>query len=153
MERISIRVVNADNWEDATKISVREDQGNFVPTVVESLAYAYIKPWDEALDPYLVLADGEAIGFFYLSYTPDSTDNYWIGGFQIAQQRQRKGYGRIAMGEIINFVRESHPRCRLISLTVERENAIAQNLYQGLGYVSTERLNQDGEIIYTIQLD
>ncbi|ETT58540.1 N-acetyltransferase GCN5 [Paenibacillus sp. FSL R7-277] len=153
MKPIVIQPVNAQNWEEALEISVCKEHRHFVPSVMESLAYAYIKPWDEALDPYILSIDGEIIGFFYLSFTPGSSDNYWIGGFQIDHRHQRKGYGKQAMIEIIKFIREVHPKCSLISLTVEQENSVAQKLYEGLGFTSEQRLNQDGEIIYTIQLD
>ncbi|MEK4004503.1 GNAT family N-acetyltransferase [Paenibacillus sp. FSL H3-0333] len=153
MEPIVIQPVNAQNWEEALEISVCKEHRHFVPSVMESLAYAYIKPWDEALDPYILSIDGCIIGFFYISYTPGSSDNYWIGGFQIDYRHQRKGYGKQALVEIIKFIKEVHPKCSLISLTVEQENSVAQKLYEGLGFTSEQRLNQDGEIIYTIQID
>ncbi|WP_405104276.1 GNAT family N-acetyltransferase [Paenibacillus sp. FSL K6-1217] len=152
MEPIIIQPVNARNWEEALEISVCKEQRNFVPSVMESLAYAYIKPWDEALDPYILSIDDQIIGFFYLSYTPGSSDNYWIGGFQIDRRHQRKGYGKQAMDEIITFIKEVHPMCSLISLTVEQENSVAQKLYEDLGFTSEQRLNQDGERIYNLRL-
>jgi len=61
-----------DNWEDALKLQVDSSQKKFAPSVAESLAAAFIKPWDEALDPYIIY-DGETmVGCFYLSYTPGS---------------------------------------------------------------------------------
>ncbi|WP_341278031.1 GNAT family N-acetyltransferase [Paenibacillus sp. FSL H8-0537] len=153
MEQIIIQPVTTENWEEAIEISVSEEQRNFVPSVIESLAYAYIKPWDEALDPFVQSINGKIIGFFYISYTPHSSDNYWIGGFQIDQKHQWKGYGKKAMVAIIKFIRECHPNCRLISLTVAQENLIAQNLYEGIGFIRGHRSNQDGEIIYTMQLN
>ncbi|MFS0873936.1 GNAT family N-acetyltransferase [Paenibacillus xylanilyticus] len=152
MEHFTIQPVSAENWEEAINISVFEEQKCFVPSVTQSLAYAYIKPWDEALDPFILSIHEQIIGFFYVSYTPNSSDNYWIGGFQIDAKYQQKGCGKKAMAAIIQFLRESHPSCNLISLTVEKENFIAQRLYQGLGFISENRLNQDGEIIYRIKL-
>ena len=80
---IYICPVNKGNWQEAVSITLHQSQEELVPSVIESLAYAYIKPWDEAFDPYLLYKDDKNIGFFYLSYTPNSSDNYWLGGFQL----------------------------------------------------------------------
>ncbi len=72
-----------DNWEEGLKLSVHPEQQKFAPTVAESLAAAYIKPWDEELDPYLIYDGDKLIGSFYLSYTPSTNDDYWLGGFII----------------------------------------------------------------------
>ncbi|WP_306433594.1 GNAT family N-acetyltransferase [Paenibacillus montaniterrae] len=116
------------------------------------MAFAYIKPWDEALDPYVLEKEGKIFGFFYLSYTPMSTDNYWIGGFQIDKSYQGKGNGKRALGAIIDFIRKRHPKCRIISLTVERNNLIAQNLYKSMFFVCENMTNQDGEVIYRLKI-
>lgn len=141
-----------DNWEEAVQLSVRDDQKAFVPSVVESLAVAYIKPWDEALDPYVIYADDQMVGSFYLSYTPDGTDNYWVGGLLIDHRYQGQGLGKAAMLKIIDFVPSIHPNCREIKLTVEKDNAIARTLYRGLGFEDTGQPNRDGEIIYRLHL-
>lgn len=148
MRDIQISLVSHHNWEEAMKISVRPEQARFVPSVTESLAYAYLKPWDEALDPYVLSTGNVIIGFFFLSHTPDSSDNYWIGGFQIDKAHQGKGYGKQAMAKIISFVKQEHPRCQIISLTVEPSNEQAKRLYEHTGFVSENGRNQYGEIIY-----
>ncbi|BFH68359.1 MAG: GNAT family N-acetyltransferase [Paenibacillus dendritiformis] len=152
MKKLAVRPVTRDNWEQAIQIKIHEEQEPFVPTIYEALTYAYIKPWDEELDPFLICEEEAAIGFFYMSYTPNSADNYWIGGFQIDKSYQGKGYGKLALRAIIDFIRETHPLCRLISLTVELENKPAQRLYERIGFVNQQEKNQDGEVIYKLFL-
>lgn len=147
---ISFSPVTRRNWEDALKLRVRPEQTKFAPSVAESLAAAYIKPWDEALDPYVIHADGQLVGLFYISYTPDSRDNYWIGGFIIDHRFQGCGYGKRALKEMLSFVPRTHPSCQEIKLTVEKNNTIAQRLYQSMGFDSTGETNKYGEIIYTL---
>lgn len=53
MKKLSIHPVTRDNWEKALQIKIHEEQVPFVPSIYEALTYAYIKPWDEALDPFL----------------------------------------------------------------------------------------------------
>ncbi|WP_010271856.1 GNAT family N-acetyltransferase, partial [Paenibacillus senegalensis] len=93
MSLIDIKPIDRTNYVEAISISLFKSQENLVPSVVQSLAWAYIKPWDEAFDPYILCLNDKTIGFFYLSYTPYSTNNYWIGGFQIDKTYQGIGLG------------------------------------------------------------
>ncbi|MCY9764373.1 GNAT family N-acetyltransferase [Paenibacillus alvei] len=153
MKKLSIHPVTRDNWEKALQIKIHEEQVPFVPSIYEALTYAYIKPWDEALDPFLICDEDITIGFFYISYTPNSADNYWIGGLQIDKYHQGNGYGRRGLGKIIEFIQVNHPLCRLISLTVEQDNKRAQRLYESFGFVNQQEHNQDGEVIYQLILE
>jgi len=141
-----------DNWEDALKLQVDSSQKKFAPSVAESLAAAYIKPWDDALDPYIIYAGETMVGCFYLSYTPGSEDNYWIGGFIIDRQHQGRGLGKASLKEILHFVGKLHPNCREVNLTVEKDNIVAQGLYKSLGFGDTGSVNKYGEIIYTLKV-
>jgi len=149
-DNISFKPYTRDNWEEALKLEVLPEQKEFAPTIAESLSAAYIKPWDEALDPYLIYLDEKMIGAFYLSYTPDSKDNYWLGGFMIDKNYQNKGYGKQALPDILKFISSLHSKCEEIKLTVEQENIVAQKLYKSLGFADTGRKNKYGEIIYTL---
>lgn len=152
MNAITIVPINKENWEEAVKIAVTEVQRVCVPSVTESLAYAYIKPWDEELDPYLLYLGPLLIGFFYISYSPDSMDNYWIGGFQIDQAYQSKGYGRQSLQQIISFIRNTHQKCEVLSLTVEANNEVAIKLYEDFGFICHHQENSDGEVIFKLPL-
>ncbi len=149
-DKISFKLYTRDNWEEALKMEVFPEQKKFAPTIAESLATAYIKPWDEAFDPYLIYIDEIMIGAFYLSYTPDSKDNYWLGGFMIDKNYQNKGYGRRALPDILKFISSLHKKCQEIKLTVEQDNIVAQKLYKSLGFGDTGEKNKYGEIIYTL---
>ncbi len=150
---ISFKPVTRDNWEDALKLKVFPEQQKFAPSAAESLATAYIKPWDEAVDPYCIYAEDQLVGLFYLSYTPDSEDNYWIGGFIIDHKFQGRGFGKAALRNMLSFIPREHPNCREIKLTVEKENSLAQKLYHSLGFASTHQTNKYDEIIYTFEVE
>lgn len=152
LRNILIKEITKKNWKEAFKISVHENQKVFVPTIAESLAFAYLKPWDEALDPYALYSDDEIIGAFYISYTPGSKDNYWIGGFQIDKRYQGEGYGKDALLKIISFLKETYPECQSILLTVEKANYRAIHLYEKVGFVCQERENPYGELVFKLDL-
>jgi diamine N-acetyltransferase len=141
-----------DNYDMALELGVYDKQKNFVPSIQESLAHAYIKPWDEAFDPYLLEEDTKLIGAFYISYTPGSKDNYWLGGFFIDKNYQGKGLGKEALIHIIDFIKVHYQPIESLSLTVEVHNHKAMKLYQSLGFTSNKEVNRDGEIIYTKEI-
>ena len=144
--------IDKENWEDTLILKVHPEQQKFVPSVAESLASAYIKPWDEALDPFAIYNNDILIGCFYLSYTPESKDNYWIGGFFIDKRYQGKGFGKMALCEILKFIPTVHTNCIAVNLTVEKDNIIAQKLYRSLGFSDTGTANKYGEIIYILKI-
>jgi len=151
-EKINFEPITKENWEITLDLEVHLEQQKFVPSPAESLASAYIKPWDEALDPYAITLDKKIIGLFYISYTPESKDNYWIGGFFIDKKYQGLGYGRLSLGKILEFIPSIHPNCQQIKLTVEKENVIAQKLYENVGFITDNKVNKYDEIIYSIDI-
>jgi len=147
---IKIKPVTKENWEEVLKLELHSEQKKFAPTPAESLAAAYIKPWDEALDPFLLYNDDALIGIFYISYTPDSADNYWIGGFIIDKKFQRQGLGRASLLAILKWMPTKFPKCKSVNLTVEKDNTVAQALYKSLGFSDTGEVNKYGEIVYEL---
>lgn len=152
-DNMQIIPITKENWETALELEVRPDQKKFVPSAAESIASAYIKPWDEALDPYAIMLDDKMIGLFYISYTPDSIDNYWIGGFFINKNHQGSGYGKLSFSKILRFIPTVHSNCQEMKLTVEEENDVARNLYENVGFVTDNKVNKYGEIIYSISVN
>ncbi|KAB8136231.1 GNAT family N-acetyltransferase [Gracilibacillus oryzae] len=152
MYDIRIEEITKDNWEEAFQLKVHESQKPFVPTIAESLAYAYVKPWDEALDPYIIYENNTIIGAFYLTYTPNSEDNYWIGGFQIDKEQQGKGYGKQSLQKIMELIKAKHPDCKVISLTVEKENNKAIRLYEKAGFINQNEENDYQEVVYKLKV-
>ncbi|MCP4633300.1 MAG: GNAT family N-acetyltransferase [candidate division Zixibacteria bacterium] len=150
IKEINFVPITRDNWEKAIELEVNKQQKKFVPSAAESIASAYIKPWDEALDPYAIMLVDKMIGLFYISYTPESIDNYWIGGFFIDKNYQDSGYGKSSLCKILRFIPTIHPNCREMKLTVEEENSIARKLYENLEFVTDNKVNKYGEIIYSI---
>lgn len=148
---ITISEYTKKNFQDALKLDVFNSQKKFVPSILESLAFAYIKPWDECFDPYLLYASDELVGAFYISYTPSTHDDYWIGGFFIDKNYQNRGIGREAFREILTFIKNKHTNCLEIQLTVEQDNVVAQKFYESFGFVSQNELNPDGEIKYSLK--
>ncbi len=62
---VQLKVVTRDNWEDALKLQVKEDQRKFVPAVAVSLAKVYIKPDGDNVEyiPFAIYDGDLMVGF------------------------------------------------------------------------------------------
>ena len=60
-----------------------------------------------------------------------------------------RGYGKSAFRKMLSYIPDTHPCCEEIRLTVEKDNTIAQELYQSMEFDSTGETNKYDEIIYT----
>lgn len=149
MSDIHLVKINKDNYEEAMRLTEQDDR---YVSVLLSLAYAYVKPWDEALDPYVVMLEKNIIGFVYVSYTPHSDDNYWIGGLYIKTDYQHQGYGRQTILEMVNVIKKENPECVKVRLTVEPGNKRAIALYESMGFITEGDQNTYGEIRYYLPL-
>lgn len=149
-----MRIVTIDrnNWESFLALKVKDSQRAYVPSSAESLAAAYIKPWDEALDVYGITLEGIPVGLFYISYTPESSDNYWLGGFFIDAAFQGKGLGRRALLLILKWFEEQFPKALELWLTVEGDNGRAKELYASCGFIPVGAVNKYGEEKYRLEL-
>src|SRR5215469_16155614 len=148
---LTIREVTRENWQTALRLAVHPDQQRFIAGVVPiaaiALAKAYIRPGGLLWLPYAFYAGTAMIGFTELAYAPESTDNYWIFHFFIDVTYQGKGYGKQALRLVLDFIKQQHPHCHSIHLTVHPENIAAQRLYSSAGFQSTGD-NLEGEPIY-----
>jgi len=131
--------VTRDNWEEALQLQVSEGQQQFVPNVAVSLAKVYIKPDGEDVEyiPFAIYDENQMVGFIMHAYEEKTTDSYWINGFLIDERYQGRGYGKAALLEMIQWIKQRHPQCEAIRLTVYPENERAKKLYLSLGFQQT----------------
>jgi len=144
MPTLTVQPVTEENWLAALALAVFPHQQDFTPSVATSLAKAYIEPDGFCYDPYLVLVDGVAVGFYsYVHLLYDTTFCY-LGGLLIDRHQQGKGYGRATVRHFITWLQQEHPKCAQLFLTVNPANTVALHLYTTLGFTKTG-LMLDGE--------
>jgi diamine N-acetyltransferase len=155
---ISLRPVDASNYEECIALSVAPDQQRFVASNLQSLADAYV--WREAAEPYAVYADDEMVGFGLLFPfaggvaddsvpEPGTERGYIIVRLMVDERFQGRGYGRAALDAIVNLVRARG--LRELRLSVAPENAQALEFYRRNGFVETGEIH-GGEIVMERQL-
>ena len=155
MKELSYQEVTRTNWRAALDLAVFPEQQRFiaeyVPIAAIALAKAYIRPGGLVWTPYAIYSDREMVGFTELAYEPGSLDNYWIFHFFIDHHHQGQGYGKQAIRLLLQFIRDNHPQCRAIQLTVHPENDRARHLYTGAGFQPTGA-TFSGEPVYRLTL-
>jgi diamine N-acetyltransferase len=155
MNELSLREVTRENWRATLGLAVFPEQQRFIadfaPIAAIALAKAYIRPAGLIWVPYAFYADTEMVGFTELAYEPERVDNYWIFHFFIDRRYQGRGYGKEALRLFLQFIRDHHPQCQTLQLTVHPENEHAQHLYIGVGFQPTAATLGD-EPVYRLSL-
>lgn len=143
---IQLKVVTRENWEEALKLQVKENQLKFVPPVAVSLAKVYIKL---EYIPFAIYHGDLMVGFVMHAVVRETSDMYWINGFIIDQSQQGNGYGKAALRESINIIKNTFKSCKEIRLTVHKDNLSAKKLYERYGFISLGQ-EYDGEQVYRL---
>ena len=91
------------------------------------------------------------VGMAALAAEPRQTDPGWLFHFFIDERFQGRGYGHAALAALISWVREHHPGCLSLQLTMHPENHVARHLYAGMGFMPTGD-ERGGEPVYRLAL-
>ena len=157
-EQVRLVNVDTDNFEDLIKLTVNDDQKNFVASNIYSLAEAYATNAEgNFAKPFGIYAGDKPVGFMMIGYlkkrngkeekdgeeeTPDYYyGNYLFWRFMIDREQQRKGYGREALKLALDYIR-TFPcgKAEYCWLSYEPENEAARKLYRSFGFVEAERM-------------
>lgn len=144
---IALKEIDRSNFFDVIKLSVTDEQREFVATNLFSLAQAKAFPECVCLAIY---NDDTLTGF--TMYCMDAEDHeYWIYRLMIDTKYQSKGYGKAAMEKLIERIKEDKQH-RVIYISFEPENVWAKHLYEKLGFVEDGRVI-DGEVVYKLEYE
>ncbi len=141
---VTLRELTRANWEEACSLKVREDQRSFVASNLYSIAQSKFDP----CTPLAVYAGETMVGFLMYGTDPDidpARGSYVVYRLMVAADHQGRGYGRAAMVQAMQRLRET-PDCREILLGVAPGNEAAEKLYRSLGFVESD-LQWPGELV------
>lgn len=155
---MELRKVDSKNIWKIIKLSVNDEQSDFVATNTESIleAYTAVTSGIVAL-PFGIYSENTLVGFIMFGYDtigdedePDiAAGNYCIWRFMIDKAYQKQGFGKKAMQVAINYLR-SWPcgNAEYCWLSYEPDNAGAKELYHSVGFL--ENGEMDGEEIVAV---
>lgn len=142
---ITLRKINEDNWRECIALTVSEDQQKFVGSNVNGLALAYAH---KEMNPFAIYNDETMVGF--LMYARDPDDGvYYINRLMIDQKFQGKGFGRQALIELLNILREL--KVESVDILHKPDNHKAIKVYESLGFKLTE-FKVDDEVVSNLKL-
>lgn len=82
---------------------------------------------------FAIEAEGALAGFFVLHPEKRDRSCWWLGWLALDRRQQGRGYGRAALGAVLDRLRRV-PGCRRVRLLVTRDNVRARQLYESGGF-------------------
>ena len=149
---MSLREITAETVRDVMRLSVREDQKQFVAPNAVSLAQALFAP--EAW--YRAIYSGEALAGFVMLYDeslrpqPPQKPEIGVWRFMIDAEHQGKGVGKEALKLVIVHVREKGIFEKL-ELSYVPSHGGPEGFYRKLGFEPTGRVDE-GEVVLALPL-
>ena len=130
---VRLKPVTGENLDEVLALKVHENQVGFVSTTAESLAQAYVYP--ETAFPFAVYDGQTIVGFIMMGYY-EAKQYYTLWKLLIDERYQHQGYGRQALEQGIEFLKEKF-RVNEIYTGVIPENHAAKKLYLSIGFKET----------------
>ncbi len=138
---VTLREITPENFEECVNLKVADGQASFVAPNLRSIAQSKIYP---TVTPMAVYAGEEMVGFVLFGLDTDD-GRFYLVRLMVDEKHQGKGYGRAAVGAVIEKLGEN-PDCREIYLSFVPENTGAEALYKSIGFERTGEISQ-GEVV------
>jgi diamine N-acetyltransferase len=145
---ITLREITEDNWRAVAKLKLAEGQEKFVAPNWYSMLEAIHSNGE--LHSRAFYEDDTLIGYTMFGIDP-KTQESWIVRLMTDKDQQGKGYGRQAMALIIDQLQQMY-NCKEIFISFEPNNAVAQKLYESIGFHDTGRI-EDEELVFRLPLE
>ena len=138
---ISLRKITEENFIDAFNLKLAPWQERFVSHPIRSLAQAYV--YREQCQPFGIYKGDTMVGYVMVIYDYDIPE-YDIWHMMIDESNQRRGYGSVALDRILDYIKtKPFGSSNRISLTCNKDNIHALNLYKSKGFMETGEADED----------
>lgn len=137
--------IDSSNWRTPLKVSKAQEEYVASSTTILARAYAYRNSGSHALYIYV----NETPVGMVLYYDDDSLGAYVFSELFIDERFQGNGYGKAAAKLVLDAMKKDEKYNKVILCYIEGNDA-AKKLYEGLGFVETER--DEDEIIMELKL-
>lgn len=141
--KITLQRITRENELACIALKPREDQLSLVATNADSLVHA-LK--EVTSIPHGIYADDLMVGFVLFDNEVYSDGYYWILRLMIDEKYQGRGYGRSAIKQLINQLKD-RTDCRQIRVSHVHHNTVANRLYKQCGFRETGEFEDNGDII------
>lgn len=143
-KKISLREVNAENWEEVVDLELEDEQEDYVASNAYSLAESKFNSYAV---PLAIYAGKKVVGFLMYEtlHEEGEPQTYSIYRLMIDRRWQGKGYGRRALELTLKDIGRK-PDCRRITICYVPDNKTAKEFYRSLGFEEVG-IDDDGEMI------
>ena len=132
---INLRKITEENFVDAFNLKLGDGQEKYVSNPIPSLAQAYI--YREQCQPFGIYDEDKMVGYVMVIYDYDIPE-YDIWHMMVDYSNQGKGYGRVALEQLIAYIKEKpFGGSDKITLTCNKDNKGALKLYHNVGFTET----------------
>lgn len=131
--KIELREITEENKKECCSLKVNPAQLKYIASNEASLKEAEENA--EVALPFAIYADEKMVGFTMFAFdenNEDPDDKYWLWRFMIDESLQGKGYGRLALREIVTYFRDNG--ADIITLSTKDSNKGALALYHDFGF-------------------
>lgn len=127
--------ITEDNWLEAARLSVQEDQKGFLASPMGILARGYVYR-DCRARVWGIAADNRLVGLALVRDMDEEPATYELQQFMIDQRYQGRGYGTAALNLILALLRaEGQYGC--VEVCVHKTDLPALHLYEKAGFRDT----------------
>lgn len=147
---VELREINKDNREKCMMLTVAEEQTQYICSNRDSLNDAAEN--DIVARPFAIYIDEVMVGFTMFAFDEtyeEPDDRYWLWRFMIDEKQQGKGYGRLALQEIIKYFNKHG--ANHIKLSTKESNIVAISLYRKFGFKENGEMNGE-ETVFELKL-
>lgn len=143
---IIFKEITKDNWEECIELKVSKEQESFVASNAFSIVQAN---YSVGLFPLAIYNDDTMVGF--LMYEKDDiAKDMGMCRLMIDIKYQNKGYGKAAIKELLDLIREKYGSTPFYT-SFEPENNVAEKLYESIGFRKTGEMLEE-EILLKFDL-
>jgi diamine N-acetyltransferase len=144
---VSLKEITQETLRPFLNMKVAEPQQNMVANNAVSIAQAHFEPkaWFRG-----IYADETPVGFIMLFDDPDKGE-YFLWRLMVAEEFQGLGYGRKAIGHLVEYVKTRPNATALLVSHVKEMPGNPGPFYQKLGFAYTGE-EEDGELIMRLTL-
>ena len=135
---INLREITSKNLKSIIDLNVKEDQKDYVALNSVSIAQGHYSKsaWFKG-----IFYDDRPVGFVMLDLIEEE-NKCFLWRFMIDRKYQGKGFGKIALTQVIDFVRSLNLYTYIATSYVPAENS-AGGFYKNFGFIESEEITKE----------
>ena len=135
---INLKEITSKNLKSIIDLNVKEDQKDYVALNSVSIAQGHYSKsaWFKG-----IFYDDRPVGFVMLDLIEEE-NKCFLWRFMIDREYQGKGFGKIALTQVIDFVRSLNLYTYIATSYVPAENG-AGGFYKNFGFIESEEITKE----------